>query len=67
MMEFNLEGRFAISRLGKAVAETLSRPGARQDFEEWYHKRYGKDYVWKYAKKGEEKEDNDTKNCEARF
>lgn len=47
MMEFNLEGRFAISRLGKAVAETLSRPGARQDFEEWYRKTYGKEYVWK--------------------
>ena len=46
-MKFNLEGRFSITCLSKTVAEVLSHPEARKEFEDWYRNTYGKDYVWK--------------------
>ena len=47
MMEFNLDGRFVVYRLGKVVSKVLSSSEARKEFEEWYEKTYGKEYVWK--------------------
>lgn len=45
-----------------AVQKTLSDPVERKDFEEWYRKRYGKEYVWKYVKKEDEKANADTQD-----
>ena len=36
-----------ISVLLNAVRKSLQDPEERQDFEEWYFKKYGKPYEWK--------------------
>ena len=44
----NKQGTYALRDVLTSVREALRDPANRKDFEEWYRKTYGTDYVWKY-------------------
>ena len=47
-LELNNQGKASLYGLLREVRQTLSDPKNRKDFEDWYRKTYGEEYVWKY-------------------